>query len=271
MTWTAVILAAGKGTRMASCKPKALQTLAGGPLIEHILSTLDATRIDEVVIVHSPEVKKDFKEQTTARENITYVEQAEALGTAHALTTALPHVTSDNLLVLLGDVPLLSRPTINKLQEEIQKNDLVVLTGVVNNPSGYGRIHKDENGKPMAIIEELDCDDEQRKIKEINSGIMAFKTNVARNLTEKIKPNSKKNEYYLTDAIEIAYHEGLETITHKASEEEVFGINSKRDLAKAEKINRKNIADELMDNGVTVIDPDRIDVSGTLTCGQNVC
>ena len=270
MTWTAVILAAGKGTRMASCKPKALQTLAGRPLIEHILSTLDATRIDEVVIVHSPEVKKDFKEQTTARENITYVEQTEALGTAHALITALPYVTSDNLLVLLGDVPLLSRPTINKLQEEIQKNDLVVLTGVVNNPSGYGRIHKDENGKPMAIIEELDCDDEQRKIKEINSGIMAFKTNVARNLTEKIKPNSKKNEYYLTDAIEIAYHEGLETITHKASEEEVFGINSKRDLAKAEKINRKNIADELMDNGVTVIDPDRIDVRGTLTCGQNV-
>ena len=270
MTWTAVILAAGKGTRMASCKPKALQTLAGRPLIEHILSTLDAASIDEVVIVHSPEAKKDFKEETTARESITYVEQAEALGTAHALITALPYVTSDNLLVLLGDVPLLSRPTINKLQEEIQKNDLVVLTGVVNNPSGYGRIHKDENGKPMAIIEELDCDDEQRKIKEINSGIMAFKTNVARNLTEKIKPNSKKNEYYLTDAIEIAYHEGLETITHKASEEEVFGINSKRDLAKAEKINRKNIADELMDNGVTVIDPDRIDVRGTLTCGQNV-
>jgi len=270
MTWTAVILAAGKGTRMASCKPKALQTLAGRPLIEHILSTLDAASIDEVVVVHSPEAKKDFKDETTARENITYVEQTEALGTAHALKTALPHVTSDNLLVLLGDVPLLSRPTINKLQKEIQKNDLVVLIGVVDNPSGYGRIHKDENGKPMTIIEELDCDDEQRKIKEINSGIMVFKTNVARSLTKKIKPNSKKNEYYLTDAIEIAYHEGLETITHKASEEEVFGINSKRDLAKAEKINRKNIADELMDNGVTVIDPDRIDVRGTLTCGQNV-
>ena len=270
MAWTAVILAAGKGTRMASCKPKALQTLAGRPLIEHILSTLDAVRIEEILIVHSPETINDFKEETTARENITYVEQTEALGTAHALTTALPGVTSDNLLVLLGDVPLLSRHTINKLQEEIQNNDLVVLTGVVNNPSGYGRIHKDKSGKPMAIIEELDCDDEQKKIKEINSGIMAFKTNAARDLTEKIKPNLKKNEYYLTDAIEIAYHEELRAITHSASEEEVFGVNSKRDLALAEKINRKNIADELMGNGVTIIDPSRIDVRGTLTCGQNV-
>ena len=270
MAWTAVILAAGKGTRMASCKPKALQTLAGRPLIEHILSMLNTANIDKVVIVHSPESKNDFKEETTARENITYVEQTEALGTAHALTTALPYVTSDNLLVLLADVPLLSRPTINKLQEEIQNNDLVVLTGIVNNPSGYGRIHKDKNGKPKAIIEELDCDDEQKKIKEINSGIMAFKTNAARDLTEKIKPNLKKNEYYLTDAIEIAYHEGLRTITHSASEEEVFGINSKRDLALAEKINRKNIADELMGSGVTIIDPSRIDVRGTLTCGQNV-
>ena len=270
MAWTAVILAAGKGTRMASCKPKALQTLAGRPLIEHILSMLNTANIDKVVIVHSPESKNDFKEETTAQENITYVEQTEALGTAHALTTALPYVTSDNLLVLLADVPLLSRPTINKLQEEIQNNDLVVLTGVVNNPSGYGRIHKDKNGKPKAIIEELDCDDEQKKIKEINSGIMAFKTDAARDLTEKIKPNLKKNEYYLTDAIEIAYHEGLRTITHSASEEEVFGINSKRDLALAEKINRKNIADELMGSGVTIIDPSRIDVRGTLTCGQNV-
>lgn len=270
MAWTAVILAAGKGTRMASCKPKALQMLAGRPLIEHILSTLDAVSIDEILIVHSPEAKNDFKEETTERENITYVQQTEALGTAHALTTALPHVTSDNLLVLLGDVPLLSRPTINKLQEEIQNNALVVLTGVVGNPSGYGRIHKDKNGTPMAIIEELDCDDEQKKIKEINSGIMAFKTNTARDLAEKIKPSLKKNEYYLTDAIEIAYHEGLETITHSASEEEVFGVNTKRDLALAEKINRKNIADDLMDSGVTIVDPSRIDVRGTLTCGQNV-
>jgi bifunctional UDP-N-acetylglucosamine pyrophosphorylase/glucosamine-1-phosphate N-acetyltransferase len=122
----------------------------------------------------------------------------------------------------------------------------------------------------MAIIEELDCNDEQRKIKEINSGIMAFKTNVARSLVDKIKPNPKKNEYYLTDAIEIAYHEGLDAMCYSASEAEVFGVNSKKDLAEAEKINRKNIADELMDNGVTIIDPERIDVRGTLTCGQNV-
>ena len=270
MAWTAVILAAGKGTRMASCKPKALQQLAGSPLIEHILSTLDDVSIDEVIIIHSPEAKTDFAEALSNRENIIYVDQKEALGTAHALKTALLHVSSDNVLVLLGDVPLISINTVNKIQEETQKNDLVVLTGVVEDPSGYGRIQKDQNGKPMAIIEELDCDDEQRKIKEINSGIMAFNTIVAKNLVEEIEPNPKKSEYYLTDAIEIAYHKGIEAITYSASEEEVFGVNSKRDLAEAEKINRKNITNELMDKGVTIIDPERIDIRGTLVCGQNV-
>ena len=270
MAWTAVILAAGKGTRMASCKPKALQMLAGRTLVGHVLNTLDNLNIDEAVIIHSPEAKSDFEEELIDRKNITYVEQKEALGTAHALKTALPHVSTDNLLVLLGDVPLLSEFTISKLQEEIKKNDLVVLTGTVDNPSGYGRICKDPDGKPSAIIEELDCDDEQRKIKEINSGIMAFKTNVAVNLVGKIKPNPKKNEYYLTDAIEIAYHEGIKASTYSTSEEEVFGVNSKRDLAEAEKINRKNITDKLMDNGVTIIDPKRVDIRGTLSCGQNV-
>ena len=270
MAWTAVILAAGKGTRMSSCKPKALQRLAGRTLIEHILGTLVEASIDEVVIIHSPEAKKDFKKKIGSSGKLNYVEQEEALGTAHALKTALPHVKTDNLLVLLGDVPLLSKCTIRKLKEETLENDLVVLTGEVKDPSGYGRIIKDKDEKPMAIIEELDCDEAQREIKEINSGIMAFKTNTAKNLIEKIKPNPKKNEYYLTDAIEIAYHEGLSAVTYRTIEEEVFGVNSKKDLAEAEKINRKKIADQLMENGVTVIDPNRIDVRGKLICGKDV-
>ena len=270
MAWTAVILAAGKGTRMVSCKPKALQMLAGRTLIGHVLNTLDSLSIDETLIIHSPEAKSDFEEELIGHKNINYVEQKEALGTAHALKAALPHVSTDNLLVLLGDVPLLSGFTISMLQEEVKKNDFVVLTAIIDNPSGYGRICKDPDGKPSAIIEELDCDDEQRKIKEINSGIMAFKTNIAANLLEKIKANPKKNEYYLTDAIEIAYHGGIQTSTYSTSEEEVFGVNSKKDLAEAEKINRKNITDKLMDNGVTIIDPNRVDIRGTLSCGQNV-
>ena len=270
MAWTAVILAAGKGTRMSSCKPKALQTLAGRTLIEHILGTLVEASIGEVVIIHSPEAKKDFKKKIGSSGKLNYVEQEQALGTAHALKAALPHVKTDNLLVLLGDVPLLSKCTIRKLKEETLENDLVVLTGEVKDPSGYGRIIKDKDEKPMAIIEELDCDEAQREIKEINSGIMAFKTDAAKNLVEKIKVNPKKNEYYLTDAIEIAYHEGLSAVTYGTTEEEVFGVNSKKDLAEAEKINRKKIADELMENGVTVIDPNRIDVRGRLICGKDV-
>ena len=156
MAWTAVILAAGKGTRMTSCKPKALQTLAGRTLVEHIIVKLADVAIDDVVIIHSPEAKKDFEKKIGTNKKITYVEQEQALGTAHALKTALPHVTSENLLVLLGDVPLLSRRTIGKLKEQTLDNDLVVLTGEVKNPFGYGRIVKDSEGKPMAIIEELD-------------------------------------------------------------------------------------------------------------------
>ena len=270
MAWTAVILAAGKGKRMASCKPKALQTLAGRTLIEHILGTLVESSINDVVIIHSPEAKKDFKKKIGSSGKLNYIEQKEALGTAHALKTALPYVKTDNLLVLLGDVPLLSKCTIRKLKEQTLDNDLVVLTGEVKRPTGYGRIIKDKDEKPMAIIEELDCDEAQREIKEINSGIMAFKTDTAKNLIEKIKPNPKKNEYYLTDAIEIAYHEGLSAVTYRTTEEEVFGVNSKKDLAEAEKINRKKIADELMENGVTVIDPNRIDVRGRLICGKDV-
>ena len=270
MAWTAVILAAGKGTRMASCKPKALQTLAGRTLIEHILGTLVEANINDVVIIHSPEAKKDFKKKIGSSGKLNYIEQKEALGTAHALKTALPYVKTDNLLVLLGDVPLLSKCTIRKLKEQTLDNDLVVLTGEVKDPTGYGRIIKDKDEKPMDIIEELDCDEVQREIKEINSGIMAFKTDTAKNLIEKIKPNPKKNEYYLTDAIEIAYHECLSAVTYRTTEEEVFGVNSKKDLAEAEKINRKKIADELMENGVTVIDPNRIDVRGRLICGKDV-
>ncbi len=270
MAWTAVILAAGKGTRMSSCKPKALQTLAGRTLVDHILNTVNQASIDDVVIIHSPKAKKQFEKKIITNKKIAYVEQSEARGTAHALKIALPHVTSDNVLVLLGDVPLLSQATVKKLKEKTLKHDLVVLTGTVKNPMGYGRINRDKDGNPMAIIEELDCDEEQRKIKEINSGIMAFNTKTARSLVERIKPNPKKNEYYLTDAIEIAYHEGLRTVTYRTTEEEVFGVNTKKDLAEAEKINRTKIANKLMDNGVTVIDPNRIDVRGNLTCGKDV-
>jgi len=270
MAWTAVILAAGKGIRMASPKPKALQKLAGKALIEHVLGTLTRADIDNVVIVHSPEAKEGLENNIQTEAKITYVEQSEALGTAHAVKTALPYVSTDNFLVLLGDVPLLSESSVIKIKDGLESYKLVILTAHVKDPTGYGRISKDKEGKPIAIIEELDCNDEQKKIKEINSGIMAFNTETAKSLIEKIDPNPKKNEYYLTDAIEIAYHEGIGATTYSTSEEEVFGVNSKKDLAEAEKINRKKIASGLMDAGVTMIDPERVDVRGTLTCGKDV-
>jgi bifunctional UDP-N-acetylglucosamine pyrophosphorylase/glucosamine-1-phosphate N-acetyltransferase len=270
MAFTAVILAAGKGTRMASPKPKALQTLAGKPLIVHLLDTLTETGISDVVIIHSSKADEEFKKEIKSDQNITYVEQERALGTAHALQTALPHVSNENLLVFLGDVPLLSMESIIKLRDHLKESNIAVLTASVVNPKGYGRINRDKNGKACSIIEDLDCSEEQKRIKEINSGIMAFRTNTATKLIEKIKPNTKKNEYFLTDAIEIAYHEGLEIKTYITIENEVFGVNSKKDLAKAEKINREQVTTELMEGGVTILDPGRVDVRGTITCGKDV-
>ena len=265
-----VILAAGMGKRMRSRLPKVLQPLANKPMLEHVIEKArllgDQNRLI-VVVGHGAEaVKAYFKDD----KDLTFALQAEQLGTGHALLQALPFCDKNEpTLVLLGDVPLICPETLRKLVEA-SGDAMGLLTVKLDNPTGYGRIVR-EAGKVCSIVEEKDATEEQRSIKEVNTGIMVLPTRYLDKWLSELGNQNAQGEYYLTDVIARAVKEGVTVNTALAlTPEEVEGVNNKVQLANLERAFQKANALRLMNEGVTVVDPSRIDVRGELICGQDV-
>lgn len=263
-----VILAAGKGTRMHSDKPKVLHSLAGSPLLQHVMET--ATQLAPaktcVVYGHGGEAVP----QAMAQYDASFVLQDPQLGTGHAVQQAFPALNDGSTtLVLYGDVPLIQTNTLKQLLQ--MPEALTLLTLHLDNPTGYGRIMRDSNGKVVSIVEEKDATPEQRATCEVNTGILAAPTHLLRNWLARLRNNNKQGEYYLTDIVAMAVDQGVEvSTTQPGNSWEVMGVNSKVQLAELERIWQQEQALQLLQQGVTLADPGRLDVRGKLVCGRDV-
>ncbi|MFM7432434.1 MAG: bifunctional UDP-N-acetylglucosamine diphosphorylase/glucosamine-1-phosphate N-acetyltransferase GlmU [Gammaproteobacteria bacterium] len=266
-----VILAAGQGKRMKSDLPKVLQPLAGKPLLRHVIDTavtLDPRSL-HVVYGHGG----DRVREVLADAPVTnWVLQAEQLGTGHAVQQALPSLHDDQIaLVLYGDVPLVRGETLATLLSLASEKSMGLLTVMLDDPTGYGRVVRDESGRVVAIVEQKDATPEQRNIREGNTGVMAIPVKSLRRWLGRLGNANAQGEYYLTDVIAMAVADGVKVAPLvAASVAEVLGVNDKLQLAELEAENRKIRARDLMLAGVTVVDPARIDVRGTLTTGRDV-
>jgi bifunctional UDP-N-acetylglucosamine pyrophosphorylase/glucosamine-1-phosphate N-acetyltransferase len=266
---TTLILAAGKGTRMKSTKPKVLQTLAGKPLLQHVLNTANQLSSEKNIVVYGfggDQVKTAF----TGVE-IRWVEQAEQLGTGHAVKVALSELPHDGKsLILYGDVPLIQQSTLEKLIAA-NTSGMAMLTLTVDNPFGLGRIVRDGNGKVLAIVEQKDATDEQKAICEINSGIYAVDNALLHKYLPKLENNNAQGEYYLTDIVKMAVADGIDIATIQPDFDfEIEGVNDRGQLANLERIYQSHLVENLQVHGVQFADPSRVDIRGTLTCGQDV-
>lgn len=266
-----VILAAGMGKRMRSQLPKVLQPIAQKPMIDHVLDKARAIEGDHRIIVVVGHAAEVVKEHLKDNHDVEFALQAQQLGTGHALMQALPLCEPGKpTLVLLGDVPLIETQTLQSLIKAAG-NDLGLLTVKLDNPTGYGRIVRDQSGAVVAIVEEKDADDNQRQIKEVNTGIMVLPTDRLNAWLSALKNENAQGEYYLTDVIAAAVANQVPVHTACASNAvEVEGVNSKIQLAMLERAYQQRQAQRLMAEGVTLIDPQRIDIRGELICGCDV-
>lgn len=265
-----VILAAGKGTRMFSDLPKVLHPLAGTPLVQHVIATAQALepRAVHVVYGHGGELLPN----TLGRLSVGWVLQAEQKGTGHAVQQTLPDISPESVvLVLYGDVPLIRAGTLRPLIDAARHGNLALLTIELADPTGYGRILRDRHGAVTAIVEQKDATPGQLAIREVNTGILAVGAARLAKWLANLKSDNAQGEYYLTDIIAMAAAEGVKITTSQPQAAwEVMGVNSKTQLAELERIAQLNRARELMDRGVTLMDPARFDLRGTLTAGRDV-
>ena len=264
-----VILAAGKGTRMRSQLPKVLHTLAGKPMLTHVLDAAseiaDAHKI--VVAGHGAEkVRATYPDSA-----FTLVEQSEQLGTGHAVKCVLDNLRAQaKVIILYGDVPLITPATISKMLDAVDDEHIALLTIELADPSGYGRIIRDRAGQIEAIVEQKDADPVQLQIPEVNTGVMALTTALLSAWLPQIGNQNAQGEYYLTDLIAIARSAGYSVRSvHPASASEVEGINSRQQLAALERVYQRQLADQLMALGTSLADPARFDQRGILNAGSD--
>ena len=253
---------------MRSALPKVLQPLAGRPLLAHVLSTARKLEPRAICVVDAEdEVRRHFPDA-----DLGWARQDPARGTGDALRCALTALAADGVtLVMFGADPLARPETLRQVARQAQEGILSLLTVELDDPSGYGRIVRGADGKVAAIVEHKDATPGQRAIREINTGIMAAPTAAFARWLPRLDDHNASGEYYLTDVIALAVADGVPVATtHPANPDETLGINSKRDLAQLERIYQRMQADALLDAGVTLCDPARIDVRGTLDCGRDV-
>lgn len=264
-----LILAAGKGTRMRSDLPKVLHILAGKPLLGHVVDAAHELGASQICVVYG--FGGEAVPKALSDDNLTFVLQAEQLGTGHAVKQALPLLSDDGVtLVLYGDVPLTRIATLRPLVEAAGSGKLGLLTVTLSQPDGYGRIVR-EHGNVSRIVEHKDASPVERGITEVNTGILAIATQSLKKWIEELKNDNIQAEYYLTDIIALAVRDGMPIQTHQPTFAwEVLGVNSKAQLAELERIYQNQLAQQLLEAGVTLMDPARLDVRGTLLCGRDV-
>ncbi|MFK8018962.1 MAG: bifunctional UDP-N-acetylglucosamine diphosphorylase/glucosamine-1-phosphate N-acetyltransferase GlmU [Pseudomonadales bacterium] len=264
-----IILAAGQGTRMRSALPKVLHPIAGKAMLAHVIDAarqLPNSKLN-IVIGHGADQVKALDNG----DDIQFAMQSEQLGTGHAVQQALPSLREDSVsIILYGDVPLISVATLETLLDCTKDGQLGLLTAIFDDPTGYGRIIRNESGEVIANVEQKDASDEQLKVQEINTGFMAVPTKHLIEWLPKLSNSNAQNEYYLTDLIEMAASSGVGVkAVHPGSRAEVEGVNSRQQLIALERLFQRQQADHLLVDGVSILDPQRFDLRGSMTCGTD--
>ncbi|NVK24926.1 MAG: bifunctional UDP-N-acetylglucosamine diphosphorylase/glucosamine-1-phosphate N-acetyltransferase GlmU [Gammaproteobacteria bacterium] len=269
MSLSVVILAAGKGTRMKSSLPKVLHPVAHKPMVQHVIDAANELNAKQVSLVYGHGGEQ--LQQALSHNEVNWVLQAEQLGTGHAVKVAEQHMPDeDTILILYGDVPLIQSSTLDRLLAVKPENGIALLTVALDNPTGYGRIIRD-NGSVVGIVEQKDANDEQLAIQEVNTGIMAVNGKLLKQWLSNLSSDNAQGEYYLTDIIAMAHQDGYAIeAAHPDNEMETEGANNRVQLAALEREYQKRETEKLMLAGASMRDPARVDVRGDVTVGHDV-